>query len=366
MKNGGKFAGLLAVGAAVTGWACLGAVNPLPDDYADIIGTAVPILFRSSNVKQDIVGTWLTRNGHAWVMLKVLSDEYNHGYTVDVSLDGTFCTNLSFKADYRQPSELKPLPGLDLDVGSGKPCYYYPLDVTGGNGVEFGKPVEVFLDCVEVGGGHDVRGTATPVIPDDCTLLTVTCRYGDRDSVVEKMLVEIAPETQDEWPRGIDRPAGSWVLERATVNGEAASPFTDGEGHRNVVRFSPARGTVTEIVYDFAQVARAVSLWITDHNDAGDGRINLAFKPTLERDAPVTADWVRLMYGAGLFKVRSADGRDALDAAPYDEIVSLRDGSGTQDIDRGWVWLTVRSPDGSGGEDVDGAGRLTKVSVLEP
>ena len=365
MMMGNRMARRLLAGVALLAGTVLAAVNPLPDGYADIIGTVIQVNYQSANTKQNIVGTWLTRNGHAWAMLSVQEDDYLHGYTVDVSINGSLYTNLVFQADYRRPEELSPLPGLDF-VQSGKQAYYFPLDITAGPGMAFGKPVDVFLDCVEVGGGHDTHGTAVPVIAADCTLLTVICRYGESARVVEKMLVEIAPETQDERPRGIDRPAGEWRLEQATVNGEPVVPIVDSDGHRDVVRFSPARGSVTSIEYVYSFVPGTVSLWIVDHCDAGDGKIHLAIKPTREGGAPVTDEWIRYLSAANRFMVKFASSEAELDAVRPAAIAELRAGTGTQDLAKGWVWLTVPSPDGFRDADVDGAGRMVKVSILSP
>lgn len=340
------------------------ATNPLPEGYADIVGSVVPVHYQSSNNKQNIVGTWITHDGHVWAMLLVNADEYRHNYDVDVSINGMFHTNLNFQADYRTPSELEPLPGLELSAGDGKALYYYPLDITTANGVEFGTAAQVFLDCVQVGGGHDVGGTATPVIPPDCTLLTVLCHYGAVRTVVEKMLFEIAPETQDEWPRGLDRPDGEWRLERATVNDVATPTFTNADGCTGTVRFTPVKGAVTSIEYFYVFVPQVVSLWITDHCDAGDGLIHLAFKPTLDDGSIPTEEWIRHLHAGNRFKVKWADAWSGLESAAHVDIVALRNGTGAQDIGKGWVWITVKTPDGADGHDVDGAGLALKIVIL--
>ena len=105
------------------------------------------------------------------------------------------------------------------------------------------------------------------------------------------------------------------------------------------------------------------SLWITDHADAGDGKAHLAFWPTLSA-GELTAEMVRAWGRDGALWVKCAPSEAELATAPRQPIVELRNDTGTQDLKKGWVWITVRVPDGVGG-DVDGAGLAWKI-ILDP
>lgn len=105
---------------------------------------------------------------------------------------------------------------------------------------------------------------------------------------------------------------------------------------------------------------RVISLWIVDHADAGAGRVHLAFKPTLNAGT-LSAAFLKELETAGAIKVKCAATEKALESAPLKPIVSLRDGTGTQHLDRGWIWITVDVPDNGTGPD-----RLWKIVVELP
>ncbi len=122
-----------------------------------------------------------------------------------------------------------------------------------------------------------------------------------------------------------------------------------------IVEYLP--GTLT--VYDRQRV---VSLWIVDHADAGEGKVHLAFKPTLNTGA-ITADFVAQLGTLNAIKVKSAateaDLEKVADADAKQAV--LRDGTGTQHLGRGWIWITVDVPDSGTGPE-----RLWKIIVTIP
>ncbi len=105
---------------------------------------------------------------------------------------------------------------------------------------------------------------------------------------------------------------------------------------------------------------RVVSLWIVDHADAGAGRVHLAFKPTLN-GGTLSAAFLKELETAGAIKVKCAATEAELVNAELRSIVSLRDGTGTQHLGRGWIWITVDVPD-----DGTGPERLWKIVVELP
>ncbi len=107
---------------------------------------------------------------------------------------------------------------------------------------------------------------------------------------------------------------------------------------------------------------RVVSLWIVDHADAGAGRVHLAFKPTLNAGT-LSAEFLKELETAGAIKVKCAATEKALESAPLKPIFSLRDGTGTQHLDRGWIWITVNVPDDA---TDNGPERLWKIVVQLP
>ena len=101
---------------------------------------------------------------------------------------------------------------------------------------------------------------------------------------------------------------------------------------------------------------RVTGLWIVDHADAGRGKVHLAFAPTLN-GGTLTSDTIAGMS----ISVKCAATVSGLgDATPI--AAELRDGTGTQDIGRGWVWITVDVPDGLD-EAQSGVNLFWKVQV---
>ena len=85
-----------------------------------------------------------------------------------------------------------------------------------------------------------------------------------------------------------------------------------------------------------------VSLWITDHADAGAGRVHLAFKPTLSY-GELSAAFVRKLAEEGRIQAVCGVTEAALaDATP--EVVPLRDETAQLDLDKGWIWVTIDLP----------------------
>ena len=123
-----------------------------------------------------------------------------------------------------------------------------------------------------------------------------------------------------------------------------------------IVEYLP--GTLT--VYDRQRV---VSLWIVDHADAGEGKVHLAFKPTLNTGT-ITADFVAELGTLNAIKVKSAATEADLKTAELKQAVLRTDPkvpAGTQHLGRGWIWITVDVPDSGTGPE-----RLWKIIVTIP
>lgn len=84
-------------------------------------------------------------------------------------------------------------------------------------------------------------------------------------------------------------------------------------------------------------------LWITDHLDAGEGKVFLAFQPTV--NVPLTQKFVLELAAAGRIKVAVADTEEGLATATL-QAVPLRDPAAALDFDKGWVWVKVTLPEG--------------------
>lgn len=108
------------------------------------------------------------------------------------------------------------------------------------------------------------------------------------------------------------------------------------------------------------------SLWITDHADAGtfDGTnwVNLAFTPVFDATNKVrVADWFLKARERGWIKCVTAMDEVSLTNGSAWTGFRYRDGHGTNDIGKGWVWLTVPVPD----ERPASTNRLWKIYVNE-
>lgn len=93
-------------------------------------------------------------------------------------------------------------------------------------------------------------------------------------------------------------------------------------------------------------------IWITDHADAGAGKVHLAF--TLTSDLcpgeTLTAKYVRDLASAGRIKVACGTDEAALEAAIANGTAelyatTLRDSTAQLGLENNWVWVTVTLPD---------------------
>ena len=127
-----------------------------------------------------------------------------------------------------------------------------------------------------------------------------------------------------------------------------------GEENQGNYHVTYVNGTLT-----ITDKQRIVKLWIVDHADAGTGKVHLAFTPTLN-GGTLTAAFLKELETAKAIQVKCAATEAALETAtPMDAV--LRDGTGTQHLGRGWVWITVNVPD-----DGTGPERLWKVVITLP
>ena len=83
---------------------------------------------------------------------------------------------------------------------------------------------------------------------------------------------------------------------------------------------------------------------LCDHADAGKGKAHLAFVPIMDSGS-ITAEQVATWGRTGAIKVKMATTAAGLEVAEARPIVGLRDGTGTQNLSRGWVWVTVDVPE---------------------
>ncbi len=374
-----KFGFLIAAACAIFAQGVFGA-NPLPTGWDDIVGNVVEIEgTKSSNTKQQIVATWMTSDSHVWVMFLASNKElgrnvevYVSGNASDVdkgnawSPTGASYVTLNYENDYHPAADFsgsessKKFIRYDGTVltlpNDGKGFYFYPMDVTKATGLEFGHTFVYYLDCVELGGGHDVGGLATPVIPDGYGLLTVLCTYGDVKTVAEIVRFPVvAHGPVDVNPQGKDKPEGDWALYQATTNDvvtTVAKPDT--------VTYTPVSGEEMTVHYYYV-IPTVTSLWITDHADAGPGKVHLAFEPTFAGNLKATETLVQSLGAKDCFRFKSAQTEAALTGA-MPVSAPLRAGTGTQDIAKGWVWVTVDMPQNDVGVD----GWTWKVLVKQP
>ena len=120
--------------------------------------------------------------------------------------------------------------------------------------------------------------------------------------------------------------------------------FTLGNAQRGIVEFTN----------DY-RYPSPLTLWITDHADAGPGAVHLEFEPTLVDGVPLTADYVKSLASANRIRVAFADTEDKLKTAEL-QIATLRDPTARMSLDKGRVWITVRTPP-------DCTGHLAKIVI---
>lgn len=102
------------------------------------------------------------------------------------------------------------------------------------------------------------------------------------------------------------------------------------------------------LVYDYPIPSE---LWITDHEDAGDGAVYLAIRPTLTENVTLTAAIACRLAKA--FKAICATSEAELGAVPQSEWknVDLRDPNGELGVRDGLIWLKVSDVDSALGVD---------------
>ena len=100
---------------------------------------------------------------------------------------------------------------------------------------------------------------------------------------------------------------------------------------------------------------RPLSLWITDHADAGTNRVHLAFQPIFDKEGDMSK-WIPFAQRNDLVRYVEADSETGLARAPL-QAVSFRGGTGMQDVRKGWCWITVPSTN---------MNKLYKIVILDP
>lgn len=83
------------------------------------------------------------------------------------------------------------------------------------------------------------------------------------------------------------------------------------------------------------------ALWITDHEDMGNGTVNLAFQPSFEYTVNLP-DWVRFCRTNNLFMCATALTEAGIKSAtPFHVDLRERDQGMADLATKGWVWVTV-------------------------
>lgn len=83
-----------------------------------------------------------------------------------------------------------------------------------------------------------------------------------------------------------------------------------------------------------------LSLWITDHADAGSEKVHLAFQPIFNKPVDMSA-WITYARENGLIHYVAADTEAELANAPLKDDFTFRGGDGMKDVAKGWCWITV-------------------------
>lgn len=99
------------------------------------------------------------------------------------------------------------------------------------------------------------------------------------------------------------------------------------------------------------------SLWITDHRDAGEGAVFLAFQPIFDEEVELRG-WIDKANAEKRIKVAFGKTPEQI-ATAVAAVAPLRAPDGQQDVDKGWVWIKVKLPE----EGVGAEGLLWKVVI---
>ena len=91
------------------------------------------------------------------------------------------------------------------------------------------------------------------------------------------------------------------------------------------------------------------SVWITDHEDEGNGKVHLAFKPEFDEDVDLL-EWIVRANAEKRIKVAYSNKKGDLPKAVA-QVAPLRDGDGKRDVDKGWVWITITLPEAEIGNE---------------
>ncbi len=194
----------------------------------------------------------------------------------------------------------------------------------------------------------------------------VTVQADDQSGVVGETLptptAKILPETDED--KGV-LPGEENLIVFSTAYGESVPnpPTALGEFTGQIIpsgETTQGNYTVTYVPGTLSVVdKKIVSLWITDHADAGDGYIYLAFKPTLNA-GELNAAFISGLATANHICVSSgATEADAKKATPVP--VVLRDPNQPLDAN-GWVWVKVPMPETL---SAAGAGPVWLITITE-
>lgn len=221
---------------------------------------------------------------------------------------------------------------------------YYALEVCSGwNAVDGGWMWCDELSVFQLAGQHTVTVTKEVVggNPADRFLFEETHTILDGDNVVDvtNMFTLAGGET---WSF-VMMTNGNMRVTEIVNPGYVANVKTAGEWMYVRTNEVAATGVTSDLAYVFrnddAGGADPVRLWITDHFDAGSNKVHLAFEPFFDRENVPLDRWLRLAREQdAIHVVHSAD--EAGLATGKLETVTFRGGTGDQDLDKRWVWIT--------------------------
>lgn len=221
---------------------------------------------------------------------------------------------------------------------------YYALEVGSGfSGVDGSLCWCDELSVFQLAGQHTVTVTKEVVggNPADRFLFEETHTILDGDNVVDvtNMFTLAGGES---WSF-VMMTNGNMRVTEIVNPGYVANVKTAGEWMYVRTNEVAATGVTQDLAYVFrnddAGGANPVRLWITDHFDAGSNKVHLAFEPFFDRENVPLDRWLRLAREQdAIHVVHSAD--EAGLATGKLETVTFRGGTGDQDIDKRWVWIT--------------------------